>query len=150
MANPNRDKGLAFERAVARYFRLHGLCGAERSVSTGWRVNGRSLPDTGDLKGIPGITVQCKCLAQPLTGKALEDAMSEANTQRIAAGAPIGTLIEKRQRISDIGRSWAWLPTNQFVRVNIGADISFSTTPVRTELRHIIAYLVIFSKGYRA
>lgn len=148
MPNANRDKGLQFERDVAAYFRAHGITTAERSVSTGWVTANRSLADSGDIKGIPGITVQCKYLAKPLVDKALRDAIAETAEQCEAADNAIPLLIEKRHGVADVGYSYAWLSAWVFTTIMIG-DNCFSSAPVRTELRHIIEYLVIFSKGYK-
>lgn len=148
MPNANRDKGLQFERDVAAYFRAHGIDTAERSVSTGWSTANRSLADSGDIKGIPGITVQCKYLAKPLVDKALCDAMSETAMQCIAANNVIPLLVEKRHGVADVGYSYAWLPMQTLVFLTANAIWCPSLDYARTELRHIIEYLVIFSKGY--
>lgn len=149
MPNANRDKGLQFERDVAAYFRAHGIDAAERSVSTGWATANRSLADSGDIKGIPGITVQCKYLAKPLVSKALDDAMAETNKQCIVASNIIPLLIEKRHGVANVRHSYAWLPMCLLVAITCESEYTgFSRAPVRTELRYIIEYLVIFSKGY--
>lgn len=148
MPNANRDKGLQFERDVAAYFRAHGIATAERSVSTGWATANRSLADIGDIKGIPGITVQCKYLAKPLVGKALVDAMNETSDQCNAAANVIHLLIEKRHGVANVGCSYAWLPGSAYVLIVTGTDSLANHYPVRMELRYIIEYLVIFSKGY--
>lgn len=149
MPNANRDKGLQFERNVAAYFRAHGIATAERSVSTGWATVNRSLADIGDIKGIPGITVQCKYLAKPLADKTLRDAIAETTKQCSAAGSVIPLLVEKRHGVADVGCSYAWLPMDLLVTIACDPEYTgFSRAPVRTELRAIIEYLVIFSKGY--
>lgn len=148
MPNANRDKGLQFERDIAAYFRAHGIATAERKVSAGWRNAKRSHADSGDIKDIPGITVQCKYLAKPLVGKALDDAMDETNEQCIAAGNAIPLLVEKRHGVADVGYSYAWLPCWAHITIMTGDSFCLSCAPIRTELRHTIEYLVIFSKGY--
>lgn len=148
MPNANRDKGLKFERDVAAYFRTHGIATAERSVSTGWATAQRSLADSGDIKGIPGITVQCKYLAKPLVDKALLNALGETAEQCSTAGNVIPLLVEKRHGVADAGYSYAWLSLKTTVLLTTDDQWCFSTAPLRTELRHIIEYLVIFSKGY--
>lgn len=148
MPNANRDKGLKFERDTAAYFRAHGIAEAERKVSAGWRNAKRSHADSGDIKGIPGITVQCKYLAKPLVDKALRDAMSEAAVQCISANNVIPLLVEKRHGVADAGYSYAWLPMQTLVFLTADEIWCPSLAAVRTELRHIIEYLVIFSKGY--
>lgn len=148
MPNTNRDKSIRHERDTAAYFRLHGIAEAERKVSAGWRNALRSHADSGDIKDIPGITVQCKYLAKPLLGKALDDAMAETAEQCIAAGNAIPLLIEKRHGIADVGYSYAWLPGWAYVLIATGTDSLANHYPVRMELRYIIEYLVIFSKGY--
>lgn len=148
MPNANRDKGLQFERDVAAYFRKHGIATAERSVSTGWATANRSFADSGDIKGLPGITVQCKYLAKPLVDNALRDAVFETAKQCNAAGNVIPLLIEKRHGVADVGHSYVWLPGWAYVLIATCIDSLINPYPVRTELRYIIEYLVIFSKGY--
>lgn len=149
--NANRDKGLKAERDVAKYFRAAGALGVERSVSTGWDTGTRKLADVGDLKGLPGITVQIKNLAKTLAGKALTDAMAETETQRAASGEPLGLLVEKRAGHASPGEWWAHLPANIHAALIGGYDphtgpLAEHTYPVRTELCHITDHLVRFSR----
>lgn len=151
MPNANRDKGLIAERDVARYCRSHGMPGAERSVSTGWKTGGRSLADTGDIKGVPGVCIQIKNLSKPLAGKALADAMLEVLTQAEAAGAALPLLLEKRSGHASPGEWWAHLPGYLFAGLAFGLDpysgpCVWSMFPVRIEFHHIVDRVAAFSR----
>lgn len=152
MPNANRDKGLKSERDVARYFRDAGIATAERRVVTGWHRTDRSDPDLGDIKGVPGICVQVKNYAKPLTGKLLEDAMNETMTQCLASGDALPLLIEKRTGHASPGEWWAWMPAHILGALLFGIDPyrgeqhDWFTAPVRIELQHISSHLVRFSQ----
>jgi hypothetical protein len=148
--NANRDKGLWYEREVAGYCRDNGMPEAERKIATGFKARNRTSPDLGDIRGIPGVCIQAKYLGKPLVGKALADAMFEAQCQGTASGAALAIVVEKRHGHADVGASWVHLPANLFVALVAGqdpysgplADLAF---PVRTELRNIITHLADFS-----
>ncbi|MGH3781274.1 MAG: hypothetical protein ACRDRO_11790 [Pseudonocardiaceae bacterium] len=156
MPNSNRDKGLKSERDVAAYFRVNGCASAERSVSTGWSNGARQLADCGDIKGVPGVCIQIKNLAAPLTGQALSNALKETEGQRTAGGAAIGLLVEKRHQCADVGQWFAWLLNTAYIGLMVGRSPHglVAEHPVRVELRHIIDQLIKFSAvaarhGYR-
>lgn len=149
MPNANRNKGLQAERDVAKYFRDAGITTAERRVVTGWHRIDRSDPDLGDIKGVPGICVQVKNYSKPLTGKLLDDAMSETWTQCLASGEALPLLIEKRTGHASPGEWWAWLPANMHVALLYGCDPyqgDLRTHPVRVQLSDITDHLVRFSR----
>jgi hypothetical protein len=150
--NPNLEKGKRAERAVAKYFRDHGCCSAERRVSTGWRNNIRENSDMGDVKNIPGICVQVKdhIKTGPLTGKMLDQCLADTRAQTAASDAMIPLLVEKR-RTSDVGRWYAWLPQWAFLVVSAGSTApmtAYEDYPVRVELQYVITPLVTFSQHY--
>lgn len=154
MPNANRDKGIKSERDVAAYCRAHGMLGAERSVSTGWKTRGRHLADVGDIKGIPGVCVQVRNVVRQhpkgLAGKALLEMLAETRIQGQAAGAALAILIEKRAGHADVGEWWVHIPANLMAALLIGADpYSFPlctiTYPIRLEMRHIVKSLAEFS-----
>lgn len=154
MPNANADKGAKFERDIAGYLRTAGLAAAERRVVTGWRRTDRSSPDLGDIKDLPGLCIQAKNVVKSyprgLSGKALADFMAETEAQRVALGAAIGVLVEKRLGHADPGLSWAHLPANVYLGLVGGldpycGDLADLTYPIRTELCYITDALVRFS-----
>jgi hypothetical protein len=146
----SQDIGKDTERRVVAYLRLRGMAGVERAVRTGFRAgNGRSLADSGDLTGLPGICVQVKSLrpvtrAETMTGRWL----AETELQRQAAGASVGLLVVRRWGTTDVGRWWCFLS----VRDLFGMADGFSgrvlsetpelwAAPVRMELSDVVTMM---------
>jgi hypothetical protein len=155
MPNANRDKGLRFERAVANYYRAHGLLDAKRRVVTGWRTSSDNDPDLGDLKGVPGICTQAKDVVKShprgLSGNALVSVMAEAQAQANANGDAIALVVEKRAGHADVGECWVHMPGHILGALLFGIDPftppgMWSTFPVRIEMKHVIDSLVKFSQ----
>lgn len=86
MANPNKDRGTAWETAVVRYLNDHGFPYAERRATQGAK-------DCGDITGLPGVMIECKA------ERSIELAgyMDEVKTQTENAGADYGIAIVKRR-----------------------------------------------------
>lgn len=109
MPNANRDKGIRAELDVARYFRELGApeeWQVRRSAETGTATR----QDRGDIHGIPSVCVQVKDTPSvTMVGVALARCLAELESQRLAARASVGVLIEKRARQANPGQWWAWL-----------------------------------------
>lgn len=143
----NRAKGIRAEQAVARYFVEHGVLDSRRIVATGWRNGATSAPDQGDV-AVPGLGVQVKSLATPLTGKALDDVWAETCAQAAAGGDRRPILIEKRNRCADVGRWWLWLSSRFYVEL-VSYEVRWvpSDHLVRVELGSVIGDLMIWVYG---
>lgn len=153
MPNANRDVGHQFERDVAAYCRANGMPRAERKSDPGFSARGHVSPDSGDIRGIPGVCIQAKRLVKSaprgLCGKALTNVMAEAAQQADAAGAALWLVIEKRPGHL-IGECWAHLAANMFSALAFGIDPyspvwSTYTHPIRIEFRHIVKHVAEFS-----
>jgi hypothetical protein len=135
----SRAKGIGAEQAVARYFRdVAGCPDARRSVAAGWRNGSTSSPDRGDIDGVPGLCVQVKNLARPLSGKLLDAVWDETRRQALVTQS-VGIVVEKRIGTTDVGRWWMhtssvfyveivtgrprFVPNFHLVRVELGAVI---------------------------
>lgn len=116
MPNANRDKGIRAERAVVDYLRPWWPA-ADRSVATGYRTKDRVSTDRGDIRGIcyggHPVAIQVKDVVKShpkgLAGKALNDILTEARTQRDECDAVIGLVIEKRAGHASAGEWWVHL-----------------------------------------
>jgi hypothetical protein len=138
-----RTKGLTAERHAARYFAAQGppWNEARRHVVTGSVL----APDEGDIL-LPGLCVQVKNLAKPLTGKALDDVWA-ATTAQAATTGRMPLLLEKRAGTTDVGRWWLWLAGIDYVRVVTGRA-QWTPRPhlVRVQLGDLVDDLRMFSR----
>jgi hypothetical protein len=144
----SRRKGVQAERELAKYLRTWWP-GAERSVATGWRTRGRSLADTGDIRGTPGLAWQLKYRAA-MSRAEIEVAMGDAETQAVAGGADYGFLVQRRPGKSDPGRWWAWLRVGDLCALATQQDKVYAPTvhaPVRVELADLVGLLRTASYG---
>lgn len=78
--------------------------------------------------------------------------LAETEAQRVAAGADLGLLVQKRPRCADVGRWWVWLSIERLSYLYTGDPYGNGfiddDSPVRTELRHLVPLLV--RAGYTA
>ena len=88
MANPAKARGTAWETAVVRYLRDHGLPGARRSAQHGAK-------DVGDIALEPFV-LECKDHAT----LALSEWVRQAKREASNAGADYGVVVAKRRRAS--------------------------------------------------
>lgn len=142
MSRAEREKGLRAERDVVRYLRTWWPH-AERAVRTGYRTSTRDSADPGDISGTPGIAWQVTDRADLEQDAVLTRRLDETEAQRVAAGADLGLLVQRRRGVSDPGRWWVWMDAGQF------ADLCYADHvpdrlgwPIRTELRHVVPLLV--------
>ena len=86
MTNPNKAKGSAWERAVAKHLTANGFP-VERRLATGG-------PDQGDLEGLPLWAVECKDHARP----AWWDFIRQAEVEAKNANKPFGVAVVKKRK----------------------------------------------------
>lgn len=150
MSGAERAKGVRAEQDLARYLRTWWPS-AERKADNGWRSGARESADHGDIRGTGPIVWQVKHRRD----FRLDSFMGQTAGQTMAAGADYGVLVERRDRVGDPGRWWAWLTVADLASLMGGLDIvprhidrTALVAPVRTELRHVVALLV--AAGYAA
>ncbi len=135
------DVGKDTERRVAEYLRRRGLAGVERAVRTGFRTRERSVADTGDLTGWPGVCVQVKSL-RPATAveRAVRGWLRETEDQRAASGASVGLLVVRRWGTTDVGEWWAFLDLASLVGMAepMAPLARMARRPVRLELSDLV------------
>lgn len=151
MPNPAVDKGKRAELALAAYLRTW-YPGAERSVATGFKAKTRASADRGDIRDayVPEFPIawQCKDLADPLVGLALGKVLRETRTQRDAAGARLGVLVEKVNRKASAGDWYAWVDARELAALDMrrwsdgrAQPAGESGRPVRLHLGHLMTIL---------
>lgn len=146
----SRAKGIKGEQDLSRYLRSFGdpWLNARRLVSAGWSNGSTSQPDRGDLTGTPGLCVQSKNLARPLTGKLLADTWHEVRAQAVAVGVPdlVPLIVEKRTGAADPGRWWCWMSAADYIAVVAGRRMWVAAPHlVRVELGDVVNDLRIYS-----
>jgi hypothetical protein len=144
----SRAKGIdRGERPAARYFAAQGppWDNTRRAVGAGWSNGTVGELDKGDIL-LPGLCVQVKNLAKPLTGKALDDVMAATQLQAEQTGR-MPLLLEKRQGSADVGRWWLWMWNVDYVRVVTGRAAWIPNQHlVRVSLGDIVDDLRTFSR----
>ena len=107
MANRNKAKGSAAERAVANWLADRDWPDAERRYDAGRH------DDRGDIRGIPGVTVEVKNHQRlDLAGWVAELEQVMAN-----AGHDLGFVVVKKRGTTDVGRWYAVLPVEVIARL---------------------------------
>ena len=107
MANPNKAKGSAAERAVARWLAANGWPEAERRYDAG------RADDRGDIRGVPGVTLEVKN-HQRLD---LAGWVAELEREMGNSGDQLGAVIVKRRGTTDVGQWYAVLPVEVLARI---------------------------------
>lgn len=145
----NRRKGHDTERMGAVYLR-QWWPEAARKADTGWRRGDIASLDVGDIRGTPGITWQFKHVQALNVAKA----MAETANQAVAAGADYGVMVQRRPGHADPGMWWAWLTVADIGRLLVpdvlaawGVCRTTLTAPVRLELQHVVALLLVNGYG---
>ena len=104
MTNPSKQKGSAWERAVADYLAGHGFPTADRAPLRGGA-------DRGDIAGVPFV-VECKAeRAINLAGY-----MDEVKVETANAGAPFGVAFVKRHN-RRVGDGYAVMTIEEWTRI---------------------------------
>ena len=106
MTNPSKAKGTAWETAVVTWLRANGFPYAERRTLAG-------ANDKGDVSGVPGVVLECKATKTITLSTFVDELLVEmANAQ-----ADIGAVVIKRRGTTDVGRAYAVMPMDVFVRL---------------------------------
>jgi hypothetical protein len=111
VANPSKQKGTAWETSVVNWLRSNGHPYAERRTLAG-------SADKGDISGVPGVVLEAKNCRQ-ITLAAWCD---ELEVEMGNAGVDLGAVVIKRRGTTDVGRAYAVMPMNVFVRL-LGDDL---------------------------
>ena len=107
MANSNKAKGSAAERAVARWLAENGWPEAERRYDAGRH------DDRGDIRGVPDCTIEVKNHQRlDLAGWVAELEIEMANGDTTP-----GAVIIKRRCTTDVGRWYAVMPVEVLARM---------------------------------
>lgn len=107
MANPNKAKGSAAERAVATWFAANGWPDAERRYDAGRH------DDRGDIRGVANAVLEVKNHQRiDLAGWLKELALEMENN-----GSDIGAVIIKKRGTSDVGQWYAVMPVEVLNRL---------------------------------
>jgi len=133
----NRRRGHDAERAVAKYLRAVGFPGAERAVRTGYRAGNRTVPDPGDITGIPGVVFSVKNDQSNQIVKWLH----EIDITRDAHGAELAVLVVRRKGKGDVSRWWAWVPLPMLARAVTGTVVPGLTGFACLELGDLVPML---------
>lgn len=141
----NLAKSKISEQRVVSYLRVRGWPGAERTVRTGYHVQGRQHRDRGDIDGTPGLVWQVKnCQVQHI-----EQWLADTDTQRQAAHADHGVLVVKRPGHAHPARWPAYLPLRSW-KALLGSSLTLpagaDTAPLALELQHLL--VVLHAAGY--
>jgi len=107
MANPNKAKGSAAERAVATWFAANGWPDAERRYDAGRH------DDRGDIRGVANAVLEVKNHQRiDLAGWLKELALEMENN-----GSDVGAVIIKKRGTSDVGQWYAVMPVEVLNRL---------------------------------
>jgi len=106
VANPSKVRGTKFESQVVEFLRTHGFPYAERRALGG-------ANDKGDIAGVPGVVLECKSVKQ-IT---LSTFVDELDVEMRNAGVEVGAVVIKRRGTTDVGRAYAVMPMDVFVRL---------------------------------
>jgi Holliday junction resolvase len=104
VSSANKAKGSQWERDVVSYFRASGFPDAERRYGAGVRE------DKGDIRGVPGITLECK------NQKSIDLAqfVAEAELEAQYNNTPYGAAVIKR-RGKGVAAGYVVMSLQQFV-----------------------------------
>ena len=106
MASPNKAKGSQWERDVVAFLIVSGFPDAERRYGAGVQE------DKGDIRGVPGITLECKNQKSIDLAKFVAEAELEAQHNK----TPYGAAVIKRRNKST-GEGYVVMSLQQFVKL---------------------------------
>ena len=107
MANPNKAKGSAAERAVASWFAANGWPDAERRYDAGRH------DDRGDIRGVSDAVLEVKNHQRiDLAGW-----LKELKVEMENSGTDIGAVIIKKRGTGDVGQWYAVMPVEVLNRL---------------------------------
>lgn len=97
----SQAKGKRAERAVVSWLQANGFPEARRVIRTADARNA----DEGDVR-IDGVTIEVKHYRGGLTESEVDRFMKKLAIQK--RPGDVGLLVERRDRVSDVGSWWAW------------------------------------------
>lgn len=106
MASPNKAKGSQWERDVVAFLVESGFPDAERRYGAGMQQ------DKGDIRGVPGITLECKNQKSINLAQFVEEAEIEAQHNKTKYGAAV---IKRRNKST--GEGYVVMSLQQFVQL---------------------------------
>lgn len=122
MANPSKQKGTTFERAIADYLAEKVDDRIDRRVLNGGK-------DRGDIAGVrhmgQRIAIECKSYGGRLEPVAWT---REAHIEAANDDALVGVVIAKRRGTTDPGRQWVLMEVDDFVALLTGTHPTSNET----------------------
>lgn len=144
----SQAKGKRAERDLANWFKVNGYPNADRAVKTGTS----QTHDAGDLilehhtDGFPmfRLCVEVKHHAGGLSDLQVKSFCDKLISQRVMCRAKMGILVERRDRVADPGRWWAYVHARDFALLELGHAVYENLLPGNTfrPVRVPMAYLV--------
>ena len=104
MVSPNKAKGSQWERDVVYFLQANGFPDAERRYGAGVQE------DKGDIRGVPGITLECKNQKSINLAQFVAEAELEAKHNKTKYGAAV---IKRRNKST--GEGYVVMSLQQFV-----------------------------------
>lgn len=104
--NAAKQKGTRWESAIVEFLTGLGWVNAERRALHGTQ-------DKGDIAGIPGVVIEAKSQAR----HSLAEWLTEAETERINAGARIGVAWIKRRGFTSPGKGYVLMSGDTFTEL---------------------------------
>lgn len=118
MAINSQAKGKRAERDLAKWWKTHGYPDAERAVKTGTF----QTHDAGDLIlewDWFRLCVEVKHHAGGLSDLQVDTFGAKLGQQCVRSKSKLGVLVERRDRVSDPGRWWAYLDAQDFALLRV-------------------------------
>jgi hypothetical protein len=103
--NRAKAKGTSFETLVARYLVCHFPDAGRHPL--------HGTVDLGDIRGVPGLVIQCKCHKRDQ----LSAWLTAAHDQAANAGARYGVVVHKRHGRGQAGDQYVTLTLADFAHI---------------------------------
>jgi hypothetical protein len=104
--NAAKQKGTRWESAIVAFLAERGWVNAERRALHGTQ-------DKGDVVGIPGVVIEAKSQAR----HSLAEWLTEAEEERVNAGARIGVAWFKRRGFTSPSKGYVLMSGDTFVEL---------------------------------
>lgn len=99
----NKDRGTRWETAIVAFLIERGWVNVERRALQGTK-------DKGDIAGIPGVVIEAKSQAR----HSLSEWLTEAEKERVNAGALVGVAWIKRRGFTSAGKGYVLMSGDTF------------------------------------
>lgn len=141
----SQAKGKRAERDLANWLKVNGYPDAARAVKTGDRFThdgGDLILDHNEFR----LVIEVKNRASVLRDSEVKEFGEKLLHQVEQSRGDLGILVEKRQRVSNPGRWWAYVPARAFSVLQLGLSTlnisnASSWAPVRVPVSHIVMLL---------